>query len=106
MQDNYNVNSVPAGEWPSGVEVSVSYEMPVKDERVTLMKDATAQLVPLITTKCRWKFRYAFRLIRNFPACKECINFHVIFAIGNEVEMLRNALIYINHQSIMMHLIN
>jgi hypothetical protein len=42
MQDNYNVNSVPAGEWPNGVEASVSYEIPVKDERVTLMKDATA----------------------------------------------------------------
>jgi hypothetical protein len=49
MQDNYNVkNSVPAGEWPSGVAVSVSYEMPVKDDGAMLMKSAKAGLFQLI----------------------------------------------------------
>jgi hypothetical protein len=31
----------------------VSYKMPVKDDGVTLMKDATAQFVQLITAKLR-----------------------------------------------------
>jgi hypothetical protein len=51
MQDNYNVNSVPAGERPGCVSV-VSYRKPVKDDGVTLLKNVTVQFGQLIIAKC------------------------------------------------------
>jgi hypothetical protein len=71
----------------------VSYKMPVKDDGVTLMKDATAQFVQLITAKHTSKISCPLHPMCYSAVCKECVNFHTTFTIENKVGMLCNALI-------------